>query len=72
MIDIDGLDEDELVYLHRHIVVRLRLVQQMKAYLQISECRIDHRMQFERHGVTGMLAQFNRRTFRVIFKQRGQ
>jgi hypothetical protein len=72
MIDIDGLDEDELLHLNRRIVERLRLLQQMNAHLQMGEFQLGDRVQFEppgRPGVTGMLTRFNRKTVTVISEQ---
>ena len=68
-IDIDRLTEAELVDLNRRIVERLRLLQQMQTHVQMLECRVGERVQFQPAGrppVKGVLTRYNRKTVTVI------
>ena len=68
-IDIDRLTEAELVDLNRRIVERLRLLQQMRAHVQMLEFKVGERVQFQPAGyppVTGLLTRYNRKTVTVI------
>ena len=68
-IDIDRLTEAELVDLNRRIVERLRLLQQMRAHVQMLEFKVGARVQFQPAGhppVTGVLTRYNRKTVTVI------
>lgn len=68
-IDIDRLTEAELANLNRRIVERLRLLQQMRAHVQMLEFTVGERVQFQPAGhplVTGVLTRYNRKTVTVI------
>ena len=68
-IDIDRLTEAELIDLNHHIVERLRLLQHMRAHVNMLEFRIGERVTFtpdERGPVQGMLVRYNRKSVTVV------
>lgn len=69
MIDIDRLSEAELVDLNHRIVARLRLLQQMRAHVEMLEFKIGDRVAFCPPGqgqVEGTLTRYNKKTVTVI------
>ena len=68
-IDIDSLSEEELIELNHHIVVRLRLLRDMRAHVGMLEFRIGDRVTFQPSGrgpLEGVLSRYNRKTVTVI------
>jgi hypothetical protein len=68
-IDIDKLTEAELIDLNHRIVERLRLLNQLRAHVDMLEFRIGDRVSFQPDGrplVTGMLTRYNKKTVTVI------
>jgi hypothetical protein len=68
-IDIDKLTEAELIDLNHRIVERLRLLNQLRAHVEMLEFRIGDRVSFQPDGhpvVTGMLTRYNKKTVTVI------
>ncbi|MBD2749494.1 hypothetical protein IC232_22710 [Microvirga sp. BT688] len=68
-IDIDQLTEAELIDLNHRIVERLRLLDQMRAHVEMLEFKIGDRVTFQPPGqgqLEGMLTRFNKKTVTVI------
>ena len=68
-IDIDRLTEAELIDLNHRIVERLRLLQHMRAHMNMLEFRIGERVTFQPDGrgpVQGMLVRYNRKSVTVV------
>ena len=68
-IDIDRLTEAELIDLNHRIVERLRLLQQMRAHVNVLEFRIGERVTFRPDGrgpIQGMLVRYNRKSVTVV------
>ncbi len=68
-IDIDRLTEAELIDLNHRIVERLRLLQHMRAHVDMLEFRIGERVTFTPDGrgpVQGMLVRYNRKSVTVV------
>ena len=68
-MDIDRLTEAELIDLNHGIVERLRLLQHMRAHVDMLEFRIGERVMFQPDGrgpVHGMLVRYNRRSVNVV------
>ena len=68
-IDIDRLTEAELIDLNHRIVERLRLLQHMRAHVNMLEFRIGERVTFQPDGrdpVQGMLVRYNRKSVTVV------
>ena len=68
-IDIDRLTEAELIDLNYRIVERLRLLQHMRAHVQMLEFRIGERVTFHPDGrgpVQGTLVRYNRKSVTVV------
>jgi len=68
-IDIDRLTEAELIDLNHRIVERLRLLQHMRAHVNMLEFRIGERVTFRPDGrdpVQGMLVRYNRKSVTVV------
>lgn len=68
-IDIDQLTEAELVDLNHRIVERLRLLQHMRAHVNMLEFKIGERVTFQSDGrgpVHGMLVRYNRKSVTVV------
>lgn len=68
-IDIDRLTEAELIDLNHRIVERLRLLQHMRAHVDMLEFRIGEQVAFQpdRHGpVQGTLVRYNRKSVTVV------
>jgi hypothetical protein len=71
-INIDHLTEAELIDLNRRIVERLRLMQQVRAHVQMLEFKIGDRVSFQPAGrptVVGILTKYNRKTVTIITNQ---
>lgn len=68
-IDIDELTEAELLDLNRRIVERLRMLDHMRAHVQMMEFSIGDRVQFQPPGrevMRGILARYNKKSVTVI------
>jgi len=68
-IDIDKLTEPELIDLNHRIVARLRLLNQMRAHVEMLDFKIGDRVTFHPPGhgpLTGMLTRYNKKTVTVI------
>lgn len=71
-INIDQLSEAELIDLNRRIIERLKIMQQVRAHVQMLEFKIGDRVSFQptgRPAVVGMLTKYNRKTVTVITDQ---
>jgi hypothetical protein len=68
-INIDRLTEAELIDLNHRVVERLRLLQHMRAHVDMLEFRIGERVTFQPDGrgsVQGMLVRYNRKSVTVV------
>lgn len=68
-IDIDQLTEAELIDLNHRIVERLRLLDQMRAHVEMLEFKVGDRVTFQPPGqdrLEGMLTRHNKKTVTVI------
>ena len=68
-IDIDRLTEAELIDFNHRIVERLRLLQHMRAHVNMLEFRIGERVTFQPDGrgpVQGTLVRYNRKSVTVV------
>ena len=68
-INIDRLTEAELIDLNHRIVERLRVLQHMRAHVDMLEFRIGERVTFQPDGrgpVQGMLVRYNRKSVTVL------
>ena len=68
-INIDRLTEAELIDLNHRIVERLRLLQHMRAHVDMLEFKIGERVTFQPDGrgpVQGMLVRYNRKSVTVV------
>jgi hypothetical protein len=71
-VDIDRLIETELVDLNHRIVARLRLLNQMRAHVEMLEFRVGDRVSLRPSGqgrVEGMLTRYNKKTVTVITEE---
>ena len=68
-INIDQLTKAELIDLNHRIVERLRLLEHMRAHVDMLEFRIGERVTFQPDGrgpVQGMLVRYNRKSVTVL------
>ena len=70
---IKCLGEEELVYLNRLIVERLKLIDQAKSTSEMAKYGIGERVQFEDSGgttVTGRIIRLNKKTVSILTDDR--
>ena len=68
-IDIDHLTETELIQLNERIVQRLRMMRQMRAYVQMTDFQLGERVWFQTERqeiVRGMLVRYNNKSGTVV------
>jgi hypothetical protein len=64
-IDIDRLNEAELIDLNRRIVLRPKMIQALRAHLQVMKFPVGQRVRFEPPGrgvLKGFVSRYNRKT----------
>jgi hypothetical protein len=70
---IKDLGEEELVYLNRLIVERLKLIHQAKSTFEMAKYNIGERVQFEDNDgntITGRVIKLNKKTVSILTDDR--
>lgn len=70
---IKDLSEEELVYLNRLIVERLKLMHQVKSTLEMAKYNIGERVEFENNEgnvLTGRVIKLNKKTVSILTDDR--
>src|SRR5229473_1640154 len=68
-IDIDHLTESELIHLNEKIIQRLRMIQQMRAHVQMLGFQIGEQVWFQAENdqiIRGIVTRYNKKSVTVV------
>jgi len=67
-IDIDGLSLEELVQLNHRVVERIKMLQTMRAHIDMMAFNLGAKVSFDTDGdrIVGTLVKYNRKTVTVL------